>query len=359
MTVVDRAPTRALACPSPRRRAPGVAVSRRERALRRAVVASWRAYAASTGARRRARRAHPPRKRSSDDRHRSSVIGHRSSVIGCQSGLVARLMMWLHMGIFHGHPTTHRDPTADTRRPSSHARGRERSIARKNLARPMRATTPTPTPTRWVVATAQRDGATRRGRRERAWWRANATRRDRSSGRVPTVFVHHHHHRRGTGGRASHTDVAHRRHQGDARARIASHPSHPSIHRFDACVTSTRREVRARARTCECVKKVARAARIARGAMRARWCRNRRRFVDVAVPAMCRRRRGIHSRDARDVVRACACAMGGRDDEPVYDAAFARGRRVDVADARKAHGTARHGAARGCARPQTPTSAVV
>ena len=32
---------------------------------------------------------------------------------------------------------THRDPTrAD---PSSHARGRERSIARKNLARPMRA----------------------------------------------------------------------------------------------------------------------------------------------------------------------------------------------------------------------------
>jgi len=60
---------------------------------------------------------------------------------------------------------------------------------------------------------------------------------------------------------------------------------------------------------------------------------------------MCRRRRGIHSRDARDVVRACACAMGGRDDEPVYDAAFARGRRVDVADARRArHGTARHGA---------------
>jgi len=51
--------------------------------------------------------------------------------------------------------------------------------------------------------------------------------------------------------------------------------------------------------------------------------------------------------------------MGGRDDEPVYDAAFARGRRVDVADARKAHGTARHGTARGCARPQTPTSAVV
>ena len=229
--------------------------------------------------------------------------------------------------------------------PSSHARGRERSIARKNLARPMRATT-TPTPMRWVVATAQRDGATRRGRRERAWWRANATRPDRSSGRVPTVFVHHHHHRRGTGGRASHTDVAHRRHQGDARARIASHPSHPSIHRFDACVTSTRREVRARARTCECVKKVARAARIARGAS-ARGgvgtgvdssMSRCRRCVDVVAGF-------IHSRDARDVVRACACAMGGRDDEPVYDAAFARGRRVDVADARRArHGTARHGA---------------
>jgi len=147
---------------------------------------------------------------------------------------------------------------------------------------------------------------------------------------------------RGTRARASH--------------RIASHPS---IHRFDACVTSTRREVRARARTCECVKKVARAARIARGAS-ARGgvgtgvdssMSRCRRCVDVVAGF-------IHSRDARDVVRACA--MGGRDDEPVYDAAFARGRRVDVADARRArHGTARHGTARGCARPQTPTSAVV
>ena len=111
MTVVDRAPTRALACPSPRRRAPGVAVSRRERALRRAVVASWRAYAASTGARRRARRAHRPRKR-------SSVIGHRSS-------LVARLMMWLGTGtitpsqrpiVIRHHVThTHKDQTTTDR----------------------------------------------------------------------------------------------------------------------------------------------------------------------------------------------------------------------------------------------------
>ena len=118
MTVVDRAPTRALACPSPRRRAPGVAVSRRERALRRAVVASWRAYAASTGARRRARRAYRPRKRSSDDRHRSSVIGHRSS-------LVARLMMWLVTGtitpsqrpiVIRHHVThTHKDQTTTDR----------------------------------------------------------------------------------------------------------------------------------------------------------------------------------------------------------------------------------------------------
>ena len=94
------------------------------------------------------------------------------------------------------------------------------------------------------------------------------------------------------------------------------------------------------------MKKVARAARIARGAS-ARGgvgtgvdssMSRCRRCVDVVAGF-------IHSRDARDVVRACACAMGGRDDEPVYDAAFARGRRVDVADARRArHGTARHGA---------------
>jgi len=51
--------------------------------------------------------------------------------------------------------------------------------------------------------------------------------------------------------------------------------------------------------------------------------------------------------------------MGGRDDEPVYDAAFARGRRAWTSRMRVAHGTARHGTARGCARPQTPTSAVV
>jgi hypothetical protein len=63
---------------------------------------------------------------------------------------------------------------------------------------------------------------------------------------------------------------------------------------------------------------------------------------DVSTSSRDSRRRGMHARDARDVVRACA--MGGRDDEPVYDAAFARSR-VDVADARRArHGTARHGA---------------
>ena len=139
MTVVDRAPTRALACPSPRRRAPGVAVSRRERALRRAVVASWRAYAASTGARRRARRAHAPRKRSSDDRHRSSVIGHRSS-------LVARLMMWLGMGtitpsqrpiVIRHHVThTHKDHDDDgQRRKNLSALGRRHSAARRRRRR--------------------------------------------------------------------------------------------------------------------------------------------------------------------------------------------------------------------------------
>jgi len=141
MTVVDRAPTRALACPSPRRRAPGVAVSRRERALRRAVVASWRAYAASTGARRRARRAHAPRKRSSDDRHRSSVIGHQSSVIGHRSSLVARLMMWL---VNHPLPTTNRDqaprhtqrPDDDgQRRKNLSALGRRHSAARRRRRR--------------------------------------------------------------------------------------------------------------------------------------------------------------------------------------------------------------------------------
>ena len=208
------------------------------------------------------------------------------------------------------------------------------------------------------------DGTARRGDETRAT-RASVvacerdlTRPDRSSGRVPTVFVHHHHHRRGTGGRASHTDVAHRRHQGDARARIASHPSHPSIHRFDACVTSTRREVRARARTCECVKKVARAARIARGA-------SARGDVGTGVDSSmsrCRRCVDVVAGFIR-VTRATSCVRArARWAGATMNRCMTRRSRVDVAwtsRMRVAHGTARHGTARGCARPQTPTSAVV
>ena len=138
--------------------------------------------------------------------------------------------LWVFSMVIQRPIVTPRPTRAD---PSSHARGRERSIARKNLARPMRA--------RRRRRRRRCDGSLRRhsatGRRdagdasERGGVRTR-TRPDRSSGRVPTVFVHHHHHRRGTGGRASHTDVAHRRHQGDARARIASHriaSIHPSI----------------------------------------------------------------------------------------------------------------------------------
>ena len=188
------------------------------------------------------------------------------------------------MGIFHGHPTTHRDPatTADTHAPTpprtrgvvnGQSRGR---ISHARCARRRRRRSDGSL--RRHSATGRRDAgdASERG--------GVRTRRDRSSGRVPTVFVivagpaDAHHTRR----------ASNRRHQGDARVRVRVRiASHPSIHRFDACVTSTRREVRARARTCECVKKgCARGAHRARRE-RARWSRIRRRFVDDV--ARCRR----------------------------------------------------------------------
>ena len=261
------------------------------------------------------------------------------------------------MGIFHGHPTTHRDPTADTRRPSSHARGRERSIARKNLARPMRA--------RRRRRRRRCDGSLRRhsatGRRdagdasERGGVR---TRRDltvRQDASRPCSSTT-------TTTRAGPADAHHTRRAstppgGRARAhRIASHPSiHPSFRRVcnvDATRgTCSSANVRMREKGC--------APRRASRAGRAR--------AVVSEPASIRRCRGAGdvSTSSRDsfirVTRATSCVRARWAGATMNRCMTRRRSRVRAWTSRMrvAHGTARHGAARGCARPQTPTSAVV